>query len=156
MGATFSHLLLQLFVSLTPSLTESVGKMLDLCSELRAGCTKSVARDSVAPVLMAYVVVVLGVTQREDLLIYLSLANQDVVQRYLGRLSQYCKEVAKADVVQKVQLLVSHIRPLLALHILIARVLQEEVTEEKSRLQKLVRQIVSTTKTCFSTNMSSL
>lgn len=44
-----------------------------------------------------YVTEILWLAQRKHLLPYLSLADQDVVKLYLGKLCQYCEEVATAD-----------------------------------------------------------
>lgn len=118
--------------------------MLDICSELREGCKKSVPQDKLHAVLMAYVIVVVWLTQQEHLLVYLSLANQDVVERYLGDLSQYCKKVANATVVDRMLLLVSHVCPFLPRHILIALVFRFSVRKKNSEIGKLVTQIVST------------
>jgi hypothetical protein len=120
---------------LTLRLTESIGKMLDICSELREGCKKSVPQDKLHAVLMAYVIVVVWLTQQEHLLVYLSLANQDVVERYLGDLSQYCKKVANATVVDRMLLLVSHVCPFLPRHILIALVFRFSVRKKTPKLE---------------------
>ena len=53
---------------LTLRLTESIGKMLDICSELRKSCMKSVPPDKLHAVLMVYVVVVVWLAQQEHLL----------------------------------------------------------------------------------------
>jgi hypothetical protein len=109
--------------------------MLDICSELREGCKKSVPQDKLHAVLMAYVIVVVWLTQQEHLLVYLSLANQDVVERYLGDLSQYCKKVANATVVDRMLLLVSHVCPFLPRHILIALVFRFSVRKKTPKLE---------------------
>ena len=93
--------------------------------------------------MMAYVAVVLWLTHRDHLLVYLSLANQDVVKDCLAGLSNYCKKVASATLARRLLILVSCACPLLPLHTLIALVLQQEGGKKHSGLGKLVTKIVS-------------
>lgn len=152
-GCSLSHLPLQLNVSLTLRLPETIGEMLDLCSELKKICQEvyqSVSKDIQQSLRMAYVAVVLWLAHRDHLLVHLSLANQDVVTDCLTGLSNYCKRVASATLTRRLQILVSCTCPLLPLHTLIGLVLQQEGGKEHSGLVKLVTKIVSSLKTCFS------